>query len=140
MGQYHILVNYDKQEIVHPHAIGLGLKQWEHIGFEGGTLADALYILTTASPARGGGDLPLTPVTGRWVGDRVMVVGDYTEDGDIPGIENAGLLYATAENDFVDISDEVGQAMGSVFDFDLVGSTGWVSREYHKDRQATVSL
>ena len=53
MGQYHVLVNYDKKETVVPHALGLGLKQWEHLGFEGGTLSDALYILTMTSPARG---------------------------------------------------------------------------------------
>lgn len=134
MGQYHILVNYDKMETVHPHMLGLGLKQWEHIGFKGGTLADALYILTMTSPARGGGDLPLTRVSGRWAGDRVMVVGDYTEDSDLDGIENAGLLYATAETDFADISEEVGKALGTVFGFELEGDT-WKDRVYHEDRQ-----
>lgn len=134
MGQYHILVNYDKQEVVHPHVIGLGLKQWEHIGFEGGTLSDALYILTMTSPERGGGDLPLTKVSGRWAGDRVMVLGDYTEDSDLPDIENAGLLYATAESDFADISDEVGEALGKVFEFSLEGDV-WKSRVYHKEQE-----
>lgn len=135
MGQYHVLVNYDKQEVVHPHAIGLGLKQWEHIGFKGGTLADALYILTMTSPDRGGGDLPLTHVSGRWVGDRVMVVGDYTDDADIPTIENAGLLYAVAESDYRDISDMVGRALGTVFGFDIEGDNGWKKRVYQEDSQ-----
>lgn len=30
MGQYHVLVNLDKQEVVSPHGLGLGLKQYEH--------------------------------------------------------------------------------------------------------------
>ena len=135
MGQYHILVNYDKREFVHPHSIGLGLKQWEHIGFEGGTLADALYILTTASPARGGGDLPLTRVSGRWAGDRVVVLGDYTEDGDLPEEMKGGTLYMVAEDEYTDISEEVASAMGSVFDFVMVGRDGWRQREYQKARE-----
>lgn len=132
MGQYHILVNYDKKEIVHPHSIGLGLKQWEHIGFEGGTLADALYILTMTSPERGSGDLPLTRVSGRWAGDRVMVVGDYTEASDLPADMQGDLLYMVAETDYTDISQEVGKALGSVFKFDLDGTDGWQTRVYHE--------
>ena len=41
MGQYHVLVNYDKKEVVVPHGLGLGLKQYEHTGEYNGTLADA---------------------------------------------------------------------------------------------------
>jgi hypothetical protein len=60
MGQYHVLVNLDKKEIVTPHGLGLGLKQWEHLGEFNGTLADAMYLLVMTSPASGGGDFPST--------------------------------------------------------------------------------
>ena len=94
MGQYHILVNVDKKEKVEPHGLGLGLKQYEHTGNFEGTLADAMYILMMTSPARGGGDFPATEISGRWKGDRVLILGDYTEDSDIPSIpvsENSSL-------------------------------------------------
>lgn len=134
MGQYHKLVNYDKREVVHPHEIGLGLKQWEHIGFEGGTLSDALYILTMTSPVRGGGDLPLTKVSGRWAGDRVMVLGDYTENSDLPEEMKGEFLYQISEEEYTDISEEVGKALGLVFGFDIEGE-GWKNRVYHKDQE-----
>jgi len=86
MGQYHSLYNLDKREVLHPHDIGLGAKQREHTGHEA-SLSDMLYVLTTCSPMRGGGDFwaeENSSFIGRWVGDRVVVVGDYAEEGDIP--------------------------------------------------------
>ena len=65
MGQYHRLVNLDAHEWVDPHRLGLGSKQAEHLGAFYGSLADALYLLTMTSPARGGGDLPFTEISGR---------------------------------------------------------------------------
>lgn len=115
MGQYHILVNLDKKEIVHPHDISAGLKQYEHIGFKG-SLSDAMYVLVMTSPRRGGGDLPETDVSGRWVGDRVMVVGDYTEDSDIPGVENASRLYQIANETYENISPKLRDAFEEIFE------------------------
>ena len=68
MGQYHVLVNLDKKEVVTPHGLGLGLKQWEHLGEFNGTLADAMYILMMTSPSRGGGDFPSTNISSRQAG------------------------------------------------------------------------
>ena len=118
IGQYHVLANLDKREVVDPHALGLGLKQWEQIGAFYGSLADALYILTTTSPARGGGDLERVSISGRWVGDRVVVLGDYTVDDDIPDFPNAGSLYHEAcdpKSDWTDISDTVAKDLATVF-------------------------
>lgn len=126
MGQYHQLVNVDKKEVVHPHELGLGLKQWEHIGNFHGTLADAMYILMMTSPERGGGDLPMTEISGRWVGDRVLVVGDYTEDSDVPSIPNAGSLYRESDS-YTDISELVAKAFGVVFNIKVEGD-GWKVR------------
>lgn len=139
MGQYHMLINVDRKELVYPHDIGLGLKQWEHAGYGGaGTLADAMYILTMTSPNRGGGDFEWTAISGRWVGDRVMVVGDYTEDEDIPDsveithngqIVRGSDLYWYAQEEYDNISGQVAVALETIFDFQIKDSeSGWKDR------------
>jgi hypothetical protein len=129
MGQYHKLVNLDKQEVVHPYNLGLGAKQYEQTG-DNGSISDALYLLVMTSPARGGGDWEsFSELSGRWVGDRVVVVGDYTEDKDIPNYENASKLYNDSE-DWEDISDAVAVALGKVFGFEIdTEENGWRTRK-----------
>lgn len=131
MGQYHILVNLDKREVVNPHHLGLGLKQREHNGAFDGTLADALYFLTMTSPARGGGDYPQTDISGQWAGDRCVVLGDYTEDSDIPRYVGAGILWEqigeNAHGEWKDISEDVAYELGVVFGFRMEGD-GWKRR------------
>lgn len=85
MGQYHGIFNLDKREMVFPHELGFGAKQWEHTGFKG-SLSDVLYALCAFSVSRGGGDFADDDGTfkGRWHGDRVAVVGDYAVLGDLP--------------------------------------------------------
>jgi len=111
MGQYWKVVNLDKREFVLPHKLGVGLKLGEQVGSGHGT-PDALFILVAAMrDRRGGGDFdwdsnyygpertsqypmgaPVVDeyngiaksVIGRWAGDRITVVGDYSEDGDLP--------------------------------------------------------
>ena len=126
MGQYHVLVNLDKKEVVTPHGLGLGLKQWEHLGEFNGTLADAMYILMMTSPSRGGGDFPSTNISSRWVGDRVLILGDYTQDSDVPSIPNAGLLYGESGS-YTDITDLVAEAFEQVFRIKISGE-GWKKR------------
>ena len=111
MGQYHSIYNLDKKEVVHPHDIGLGAKQREHTGHEA-SLSDILYVLLSCSPMRGGGDFwaeVMKDFIGRWVGDKVVVIGDYAEDGDIPDVDMSTLKY----DDFTDIS---GQARAFIFE------------------------
>ncbi len=129
MGQYHKLVNLDRKEQVQPYNLGLGAKQYEQTG-ENGSLSDALYLLVMTSPARGGGDWESFPeLSGRWAGERVIVLGDYTEDGDLPGYENASKLYHESE-DWKDISDAVAIALGKVFGFEIdTEETGWRTRK-----------
>ena len=126
MGQYHVLVNYDKKEVVVPHGLGLGLKQYEHTGEYNGTLADAMYLLVMTSPARGGGDFPSTNISSRWAGDRVLIVGDYTEDSDVPSIPNVGSLYNESES-YTDITDLGAEAFEQVFRVKVSGE-GWKKR------------
>lgn len=108
MGQYHKLVNLDKKEVVEPAGLGFGAKQYEHTGVEG-SLSDAIYLLVMSSPNSGGGDWLPTDISGRWAGDRVVVLGDYTRDKDLPDVENAGTLFAESAH-WADITAEVRQA------------------------------
>ena len=88
MGQYHLIVNLDRREFLDPHALGVGLKAWEQIANHPST-PQALFVLLTCSSGRGGGDFAPDQsvdherIIGRWAGDRIAVIGDYAEDGDI---------------------------------------------------------
>ena len=96
MGQYHLLVNSDKKEYVNPRDLGFGAKQLEHCGFVG-DLPLVQYLLTTSSRDRGFGDFLLTDynaeILGRWTGDRVFILGDYTEIGDVPKVRQAHTFW-----------------------------------------------
>lgn len=89
MGQYHIPVNLDKKEYIHPHRMGDGLKLLEFGCSSMGTMT-GLAVLLHNSPNRGGGDLhvsrenPFFEYVCRWAGDRIVIAGDYAEQGD-PG-------------------------------------------------------
>lgn len=134
MGQYHVLVNVDKKEVVTPHELGLGLKQWEHLGEFNGTLADALYVLTMTSPARGGGDLPETTISGRWAGDRCFVYGDYTQESDLPdGIYDQ--VHGKLDSDFTEIGQLVSEELGKIFGFRMEGE-GWKRRVIVEEQTA----
>ncbi len=88
MGQYHVLYNTDKKEYVHAHRIDNGLKLLEQVGFEKST-ATALFLLVANSNGRGGGDANEHELIGRWAGDRIVVQGDYAEEGDQAYITDA---------------------------------------------------
>lgn len=113
MGQYHKVLNLDKHEVVDPYGLGLGAKQYEQTGVEA-SLSDAIYLLVMTSPNRGGGDWPLTDVSGRWAGDRVIVLGDYTAKNDLPEKDNADKLYSESLT-WEDITPQVRGALSGVF-------------------------
>lgn len=115
MGQYHKLFNLDKKEFVHGHRIGTGLKLMEQVGFDK-CAASALWLLVAASNGRGGGDAKYHGFIGRWAGDRIAVIGDYAEPGDIPGID-ATKIYGN-EIDYVDISANVKNLLEQEFGTD----------------------
>jgi hypothetical protein len=96
MGQYHLPVNIDKREFIYPHLLNNGLKMLEW-GSGGGTTV-ALTVLLACSHNRGGGDLRINDsrICGRWSGDRIIVLGDYTEPGD-PGTDALYRMIADAE-------------------------------------------
>lgn len=139
MGQYHMVVNLDKREYISPHKLGCGLKLWEQLanGDIGGT-GGALLVLLACSNGRGGGDFdtgenwngperefprdnthggPMPEeypaiaarTIGRWAGDRIAVVGDYAEDGDLAPEHHAGSVY-TLCHDREEVEESAGYA------------------------------
>ena len=90
MGQYHIIVNVDKQQFLHPHSMGDGLKLLEFGCSSCGTMT-ALAVLLADSNGEGGGDLHIDDPTdiaaivrdlpGSWAGDRIIIAGDYGDEG-----------------------------------------------------------
>ena len=141
MGQYWKPINLDKREYVDPHKLGCGLKLWEQLAGHPGVGA-ALIVLTAAQrEPRGGGDLDMdenwhgperkfpehsgTPgpmpesysdiaksVIGRWAGDRIVIVGDYAEDSDLPAEFEASKLFGKCRGEDVNVrnDDPVGAA------------------------------
>jgi hypothetical protein len=109
MGQYHFPVNIDKREYIYPHLLNGGLKMLEW-GSGGGTTL-GLTVLLACSHNRGGGDIKHNDprICGRWSGDRIIVLGDYTEPGD-PGTDVLYEMcgnehpYEYVANNFADIS------------------------------------
>jgi hypothetical protein len=144
MGQYWKVVNLDKREFLDQYKLGAGAKLWEHLANSPGTGA-ALLVLCAAMPERrGGGDFDMgenwhgpervdmtkegPPVPdyfeiakrtiGRWAGDRVALVGDYAEDGDLAPEHKASLIYGLCRDPkdydgddpsklYTDITDDV---------------------------------
>ena len=80
MGQYHMPVCVDTMEQINPHRFGDGLKLMEFGCSGSGTMA-AVGLLLMGE--------------GRWAGKRIVIVGDYAEADDVPGIPNVDRLYAS---------------------------------------------
>jgi hypothetical protein len=144
MGQYWKVVNLDKHETICPHKVGSGIKLWEILANPPGVGA-ALVILCAAMPeARGGGDFDLDqnwhgpertfpehnaapgpmpddyPVIaartiGRWAGDRIALIGDYAEDGDLAPEHAASTLYERSDK-WTDVSSDVREVIAHELD------------------------
>lgn len=137
IGQYWYVVNLDKREFVSPHKLGAGMKLIEQLGAHPGT-GGALLVLLAAMPEnRGGGDFDLDQnwhgpertleehsispgpmpedyptvarrTIGRWAGDRIALVGDYAEDGDLLPTDVASeICAACSDGVWTDVSEDV---------------------------------
>jgi len=110
MGQYYLVVNLDKKEYIYPHKFGDGLKLLEFGTSNCGTMT-GLAILLADGNGRGGGDLQSDHIIiGSWAGDRIVVSGDYADEGKFTG-DPAINLFAFAKEHFEDISETVITAM-----------------------------
>lgn len=102
-------MNLDKQQYLHPHKFGDGLKLMEFGWSLSGTLLGLTVLLASACKggARGGGDIRSEdPLVGSWAGDRIAIVGDYYEVGDIPQTTDPE-FYTTVREYYADISTQV---------------------------------
>lgn len=122
MGQYWKPVNLTKREFIDPHRLNTGIKLLELASSS--DLAAALVILLAVMPQRrGGGDFQSNPFIGRWAGDKVVFVGDYSIDADMPNSpipfgEVYSLCYGNDSEDgtqkaFTDVTDDVLEIMHS---------------------------
>ena len=68
--------------------------------------------------------MPATEISGRWAGDRVMIVGDYTEDEDLPANFMASQLYSLAHDAYTEIGDLVREAFTTIYGIE------WETEEY----------
>jgi hypothetical protein len=100
MGQYHKVYNVDKGELINAHGINNGLKLVEQVGHDHST-STALFLLLANSNGRGGGDVDEHELIGSWAGDRIVIQGDYAEEGD------RGFIADREIEGYLDISDAV---------------------------------
>jgi len=100
MGQYHKVYNIDKREYINAHGINNGLKLVEQIGHDMST-STALFLLLANSNGRGGGDVDDHELIGAWSGDRIVIQGDYADEGD------RGFISDREIEGYLDISNQV---------------------------------
>jgi hypothetical protein len=84
MAQYHRPVCIEAEERLNAYDFDCGAKEGE-IGFNRPNPVDALVALVCARRRNMPADCSRSPQIGRWAGKRVLVQGDYAEDGDIVG-------------------------------------------------------
>ena len=101
MGQYFVVANTTKKEFLHPHKFGSGLKFLEFTLDGCSVMSGLAHLLGQSSDGVAHDD---ATVTGRWIGDHVIIVGDY----DTSGVFDE----AMDGNDYTDISNAVIQHMG----------------------------
>lgn len=113
MGQYYYAVNLTRHEYIKPHAFGDGAKLME-FACSAPSMMAGLAILLADGNGRGGGDLDTESrlakkIIGRWAGDRIVITGDYADEGKfLDGIKSAKAnLYTYVDENFKDISDDV---------------------------------
>lgn len=120
MGQYFKPVNLDKREVVCPWCIGGGAKLWE---WAANTQGSILTLLLRKSDEGGGGDFygyhkgngeggpirsPLSPIAGRWAGDRIALVGDYDSSNlwnELGSFRNISEQLVQEWNSFIELPD-----------------------------------
>lgn len=107
VGQYFIIVNLDKKELIHPHKMGSGMKLLE-ISFS--EITRIFPILLRKSNGNGGGDIDTNTFksAGRWSGDKIVVIGDYDKSK----------LFNKAVKKFNDISLEVREDLKGLIQFE----------------------
>jgi len=110
MGQYYVIANIDKKQVIKPMDFDDGAKLMEFVCSSDGVLA-GLGILLADGNGRGGGDLRSdNPIIGSWAGDRIVIAGDYADEGKFVESPN-DTLYDVTKYSFENISSKVKAAL-----------------------------
>ena len=112
MGQYYVIVNLTRREVINPAVFGDGAKLCEFGDSLSGT-AFALIALLSSGNGRGGGDIRSNdPIIGAWAGDQIAIVGDYDDEGKfgVPPTTNL-YSYSHSSGEYKDISEDIKRAM-----------------------------
>jgi hypothetical protein len=97
MGQYYAVVNLDKKEYIFPHRFCDGLKLLEFGCSASGTMT-GLALLLADGNGRGGGDIRSdSTLIGSWAGDRIVITGDYADEGKFISEEDYKAWYESNE-------------------------------------------
>jgi len=120
MGQYYHVVNVDKREYIAPHAIGDGLRLRQQLN---GWTARALYLLLCPCATSEREHITDSGHAGRWAGDRVIVVGDYSRSTDWPENFRAShdpdsIYDAIDELPYTNIAPQVRCLLASAYDIE----------------------
>ena len=99
MGQYFMVVNTTKEEYLHPHKFGSGLKFLEFTSDPCSVMTGLAHLLAQSSDGIGYDN---DEITGRWIGDHIVIVGDYDNSG----------IYDKACDTYTDVSNALIQHMG----------------------------
>lgn len=131
MGQYYLVCNLTKEQFIHPHKFGDGMKLMEFVMSARGVMT-ALGILLASGNGRGGGDIAEPKekgIVGSWAGDRIVIAGDYGDPGKFvtkelsvcarktfvlkngTKMEELPNLYEVAHLVFTDVSERVMEAL-----------------------------
>lgn len=118
MGQYYKAINLDEREYVCPWCLHGGAKLWE---WAANTQGAIFTLLLRKSDEGGGGDFygyhkgcdeggpircPLSPIAGRWAGDRICLVGDYDSSklwDQLPDFRNITKQVVETWNHFIEL-------------------------------------
>ncbi len=111
MGQYYMTVNLDKKQCLDPHKFGDGAKLMEFALSDVGMMA-GLGILLADGNGRGGGDLRSeNPIIGSWAGDRIVIAGDYADQGKFLEKDQGERTLNDVSSEYEDISQKVIEAL-----------------------------
>ena len=104
MSQYHRLVSLDAHQFLSPFDLGSTLQACSQFG---GGVPAALALLLSHQPGTSAADLGQHPYTGHWSKNRILAVGDYARDDDLPGYEGPPLshLYRLCSDDQITLAD-----------------------------------
>ena len=125
MGEYYIICNFEKREVLNPEVFDCAHKPGDFIECtpRKGILHGLMHLLSLSGSIAGTKRRESDHLFGRWAGDRIAIIGDYYNDT-IAGVawdQEAYCRVSDAQDDWVDISEHVVYAIGGEPDLTETG-------------------